>query len=436
MGSSKLVNGKRITVAVVVACAVLAFETPPAHAGSLTPPAGPAEAGSAMYTIGDVYQRLSSGAAGTKRVGAFVEPTDLGATMHSLDEVMGLAPALDSTNGAAVVDVCTGKTFWGLRSGGWGTLTGTGVCTPVFLGTAGPFSVAENAAAATVVGTVTATGTGIAYSIAAGNTGGVFAINSGSGQITRSASGTIDYETTRSYSLTVRATIGAATRDVVVTVNVTDVNDTAPVFLASGPFSVADNSPVDTAVGRVVATDADSAALTYSITAGDTGAAFKIDALGQISVATAVLNFETTASYTLTVRATDGTNPTTAAVTVAVADVNEPPVVGNHALTVAQEATKVLTSSDLSATDPESTPEAQLVYTVTVLPTRGHLEVDAPSGTWTTVNSRVFFTQDDVANSRVRYVHTTANKTDDSFGFTLEDNGGASVSGTLNVTVN
>ena len=66
MGPSKLVNGKRSTVAVVVTCAALAFAAASAQAGSLTPPAAPAEAGSAMFTIGDVYQRLSDGTAGTK----------------------------------------------------------------------------------------------------------------------------------------------------------------------------------------------------------------------------------------------------------------------------------------------------------------------------------------------------------------------------------
>ncbi|MCP4576614.1 MAG: DUF1566 domain-containing protein [Deltaproteobacteria bacterium] len=95
-------------------------------AGDLDPPAGPSDAGSAMFTLEDIYNRLVSGAAGAKRTGAFREPTSgPGATGHTLDEVMAAAPRVDDTNGAGVADVLDGKTFWGLKSGVWGTHTGT-----------------------------------------------------------------------------------------------------------------------------------------------------------------------------------------------------------------------------------------------------------------------------------------------------------------------
>ena len=38
--------------------------------------------------------------------------------MHTLDEVMGKAPALDEANGATAADVASGKTFWGLKERG------------------------------------------------------------------------------------------------------------------------------------------------------------------------------------------------------------------------------------------------------------------------------------------------------------------------------
>lgn len=326
MGSSKLVNGKGNTVAVVVTCAVLAFAAAPARAGNLNPPAGPEVSGSAMYTIGDVYQRLSSGAAGTKRTGAFVEPTDLGSTMRTLDEVMALAPVV-SASGAAVEEVCNQKTFWGLRSGGgWGPKIGSGACPPIFLKTYGPFDVIENSTSGNV-GTepVAATGSGIVYSLVAPPS--VFAINSGTGQITHSGSGTIDYETTRSYLLTVHAAIGPASRDVHVTVNVTGVDDAAPVFLTNGPFRIAENSAANTVVGTVVATDPDTAAgdLTYAITSGNTGNHFKFSSTNQGEIIVDNALGAGADSYSLTVRVTDGGTPShndTATVTITVLDVS------------------------------------------------------------------------------------------------------------------
>ncbi|MDA0578528.1 MAG: DUF1566 domain-containing protein, partial [Verrucomicrobia bacterium] len=92
----------------------------------LTAPAATTAPGSAMYTVQDIYNRLETGAAGAKRAGAFVEPAAAPAsTGQTLDDIMAKAPLLDAVNGATAAQVLTGKTFWGLLSGGWGTLTGT-----------------------------------------------------------------------------------------------------------------------------------------------------------------------------------------------------------------------------------------------------------------------------------------------------------------------
>ncbi|MFO1421394.1 MAG: DUF1566 domain-containing protein [Candidatus Competibacteraceae bacterium] len=98
----------------------------PVMAGSLDAPAAPSSAGSAMYTLEDLYQRLNAGTAGTPRSGTFAEPaTGPGSTMHTLTEIMGKMPALDNTSGATAADVLSGKTFWGLTGGAWGKQTGT-----------------------------------------------------------------------------------------------------------------------------------------------------------------------------------------------------------------------------------------------------------------------------------------------------------------------
>jgi len=103
-----------------------------AFAGDLDSPAAPTDAASAMYTLEDLYNRLNSGAAGSKRVGAFAEPGagPTAGTGHSLDDIMGLAPAIDDANGATSSHVISGKTFWGLTSAGWGLQTGTAFSAP------------------------------------------------------------------------------------------------------------------------------------------------------------------------------------------------------------------------------------------------------------------------------------------------------------------
>jgi len=102
-------------------------------AGSLEPSGGPTAAGSQMYTLEQIYDRLNTGAAATKNP-TFTDPSSgpTVGTMHTLDEIMGKAPVANA-NGASVGDVVAGKTFWGLRSGEWGPRTGTGVsCAGVF----------------------------------------------------------------------------------------------------------------------------------------------------------------------------------------------------------------------------------------------------------------------------------------------------------------
>jgi hypothetical protein len=111
----------------IVALCVLFFFIPiAALAGSLDDLGPPDNIASAMYTLEDIYNRLNAGTAGTKRTGAFTEPSSgPGSTGHTTDDIMGKAPSVDNTNGAGVADVTTGKKFWGLKSGEWGTRTGT-----------------------------------------------------------------------------------------------------------------------------------------------------------------------------------------------------------------------------------------------------------------------------------------------------------------------
>lgn len=122
---------KKIAVKRIVLCSVtLALLAPPAViAGNLEPTAAPSDAASAVYKTDDLYNRLQSGTAGTKRSGGFAEPGagPADGVGKTLDEIMSVAPAADNVYGAAQADVKSGRTFWGLRTDGtWGLTTGTG----------------------------------------------------------------------------------------------------------------------------------------------------------------------------------------------------------------------------------------------------------------------------------------------------------------------
>ena len=186
------------------------------------------------------------------------------------------------------------------------------------------FSIAEDAANGTTVGTVTATdmeGDNLTFSIIVGNIGNAFAINENTGTIT--VAGTIDHETTPTYTLTVRVSDGMTSVENAVTINVTDVNEAPVVTAQNAAFDVTENATNGTAVGTVAATDEDGDNLTFSITNGNTGSAFAINEnTGAVTVAGTV-DYETTPTFTLTVSASDESLSGTADFIVNVTNVND-----------------------------------------------------------------------------------------------------------------
>ncbi len=98
------------------------------QAGPLDSPAQPDDPASATYTGEDLWNRLLNGTSGEKRTGPFSEPgSGPGDYGHSLDDLMSIAPAPDSTDGASPEDVLAGATFWCVNpeDGNWGLQTGT-----------------------------------------------------------------------------------------------------------------------------------------------------------------------------------------------------------------------------------------------------------------------------------------------------------------------
>ncbi|HVK08687.1 MAG TPA: right-handed parallel beta-helix repeat-containing protein [Gemmataceae bacterium] len=185
----------------------------------------------------------------------------------------------------------------------------------------------------------------------------------GSGLVLTDAGGNADFGVT----LPTRAAAGWGITATATTTDVAPFGDTSefalgvPVFdttppnrppvIADQAYTVYENSAGGTAVGTVDASDPDAGqTLEYHITAGNIAGAFAIDALtGRITVADpAALDYEATRAFTLTVRVTDSGSPalsSSAAVTVNLGDVNEPPVNGVPAAPQAAAKNQPLTFS-------------------------------------------------------------------------------------------
>lgn len=110
-------------ISVVLITALISTATVLAATGTTDSPAAPGSTNS--YTLEDIWNRLTDGSAGTQST--FTEPSVAPGTgtMHTINDIMGLAPSLDNTNAAGAADVFSGKTFWGLSGGEWGLQTGT-----------------------------------------------------------------------------------------------------------------------------------------------------------------------------------------------------------------------------------------------------------------------------------------------------------------------
>ena len=153
----------------------------------------------------------------------------------------------------------------------------------------------------------------------------LFNIDSATGQL--SFKNEPDYESgAREYNVEVTVSDGKFSDAQAVTVTVNNINDNAP-ELADVAAAINENSAAGTVVAQLTATDADGALnpITYSLVAGGTGdGLFEVAADGTVSVAAgAVLDYETSQSYTLNVQVSDGLHTDTAVITVNLNDVYE-----------------------------------------------------------------------------------------------------------------
>ena len=99
---------------------------------------------------------------------------------------------------------------------------------------------------------------------------------------------------------------------------------------------------------------------------------------------------------------------------------NTSPVVDtNTGMTLGEGSRKTITSAMLSSADSDDG-DSGLLYTLTVLPGNGQIELDS-----VTLSVDAQFTQNDINLGRLSYLHNGSETASDSFSFTVEDPNGA-----------
>ena len=221
-------------------------------------------------------------------------------------------------------------------------------------------SIAENSAANTAIGTLSATdinsGDTFTYTLVSGTGSTDNASFSIIGNSLRSAA-SFDFETKSNYSIRIRVTDSTSlTFEKAFTINVTNVNESAPNNILLSSQTIAENSMANTVIGTLSATDPD-AAQTFSFSlpthVGD-NSAFNIN--GTSLRATNPLNFEAKSSYNVTLRVTDqGGLSFDKSFTITVRDVNEPATqISLSTSTIAENNSANQVVGTFSNNDPDS----------------------------------------------------------------------------------
>jgi hypothetical protein len=292
------------------------------------------------------------------------------------------------------------------------------------------FSVVENAANGTNVGTVVASdpdaGQVLTYSILSGNTSGAFAINASTAVITVANYAALNFESIPTFTLVVKAQdngTGSLSSQATITINITDQNESP--IIANQSFTVNENAANGTFVGTVVANDPDAGqTLTYSILSGNTSGAFAINSTsGALTVGnTAVLNFESIPAFSLVIKAQDngtGALSAQATITISLVNVNEAPVIGNQSFNVAENSANGTIVGTVVANDPDA--GQTLTYSILSGNTSGAFAINASTASITVANSSVL-------NFELNPVYILVVK--------VQDNGTGTLSNQANITIN
>jgi hypothetical protein len=194
------------------------------------------------------------------------------------------------------------------------------------------YTVSETAANGTPLGNLNATDADVTaqikYSLTGGNGLSAFKVNTNTGVLTILDSSKIDFETNPTLIVNYLATSGSKSNSGVITVNVTNENDSAP--QANSPtFTINENPVINSVLGTLTVTDGDGDSNhVYSITTGNVGDAIRIEhtpgsAARIIVNSVAAFNREARQALNISYKVTDGTANSTGVIKINLNDVNE-----------------------------------------------------------------------------------------------------------------
>ncbi|MDA7979108.1 MAG: DUF4347 domain-containing protein [Pirellulales bacterium] len=232
------------------------------------------------------------------------------------------------------------------------------------------------------------------------------------------------------------------------TITVTAVDDDAPTQVANTGSTVAEGGTDTLSQAELEFTDTEqpATAVTYTVTGGPANGQLELTTNPGVAITSFtqddlnnnrvvyVHDGSNTSNGNFTFDVDDGqgnaVSGQTFAITVTAVDDDAPTQVANTGSTVAEGGTDTLSQAELEFTDTEQ-PATAVTYTVTGGPANGQLELTTNPGVAITS-----FTQDDLNNNRVVYVHDGSNTTSGNFTFDVDDGQGNAVSGqTFTITV-
>ena len=180
----------------------------------------------------------------------------------------------------------------------------------------------ENVALDTEIATLSASdpeNDAVTFSIVSQTVSGAFAVSASSLVVT----GALDYESNSSHVVTLRASDGNLDTDQAYTIYLADVNEAPTFSLTLSTGSVGTPLPEDSSTGLVLGTlsgsDVEGDALTFSIVSQTPADIFEIS--GSDLKLSGALDYETDATHSITLRATDGTNNVDQNYTIYIGDV-------------------------------------------------------------------------------------------------------------------
>ncbi|MEQ8472152.1 MAG: cadherin domain-containing protein, partial [Marinoscillum sp.] len=218
------------------------------------------------------------------------------------------------------------------------------------------FVINENSAAGTAVGTVHASDPeedDLTYSIVSGNDLGAFQVDANTGELSVAEASILDFENNPTFELSVKVSDGELTDEGTITINLIGINE-AP-LVGDQSFNVDENSPTETVVGTIAASDPEGDDLTFSITSGNDLGAFQVDAnTGELSVTQASLfNFEVNPSFSLKLEVSDGELSDKATIIVNLNDQNESPIITPANYTIDENSSIGTLVGTVDGSDPD-----------------------------------------------------------------------------------